>query len=433
MLMRERRAGRVHQMVEAALTGRGPVCSVRRRKGATTGAWSPSVAEAIDATRLSSLLGHIYQCAIDRFHWPVAMEEIRAELGCANASLDLVSLTDGCVLLHVDTNIPEPYSSLALDYGPELADLWGGADRLYALPLDEPAVLSRTVPSVARMREHRMFVEWAHPQGIDDVIALWLARDHGAVGVLGFGRAAAAGPPGDATLALARLLVPHLQRATAISRLLDLSALKGATFTSLFDTLSAPVFLVDDTVRVLHANDAARAIVRAGEPLRTRGGILRAAELGVSQALAVAVKASGDMSALHKKGMGIPVRCADGGVAALYVLPLSPIAERSFDPEPFPHAVAAVFMAQPSAAPVAEVAVVSALFGLTLAEARVFEGIAEGQSIADIADRLGVQESTVRTHLLRVYDKTGVRRQTDLVRMATALAAPVTAAPTTMA
>ncbi|HEY4188371.1 MAG TPA: PAS domain-containing protein, partial [Polyangia bacterium] len=226
------------------------------------------MAEAIDATRLSSLLGHIYQCAIDRSHWPVAMEEIRAELGCANASLDLVSVTDGCVLLHVDTNIAEPYSSLALDYGPELADLWGGADRLYGLPLDEPAVLSRTVPSVARMREHRMFVEWAHPQGIDDVLAIWLARDHGAVGVLGFGRAAAAGPPGDATLEMARLLVPHLQRATAISRLLDLAALKGATFASLFDTLSAPVFLVDDAVRVIHANDAARAIVRAGEPLR---------------------------------------------------------------------------------------------------------------------------------------------------------------------
>ncbi len=79
------------------------------------------------------------------------------------------------------------------------------------------------------MRRHPLFVDWAQPQGIDDMVAIWLARDREAVGSLAFGRTAAAGPVGEATLATARLLVPHLQRATAISRLLDLAALKGAT------------------------------------------------------------------------------------------------------------------------------------------------------------------------------------------------------------
>ncbi len=37
---------------------------------------------------------------------------------------------------------------------------------------------------------------------------------------------------------------------------------------------------------------------------------------------------------------------------------------------------------------------------------------------------LGVGVSTVRTHLLHIFDKTGVRRQADLVRMAAGLALP---------
>ena len=386
--------------------------------------------EGITAARLSPLIGHIYQCAIDRSHWPVAIEAIRIELGGANASLDLLSIREPRSLLHFNSNMPEPYASRMLDYAPQVADLWGGADRLRSLPLDEPAVLSRTVPSIARMYQHPMYVGWAQPQGINDVLAIWLARDGEAVGSLGFGWAAAAGPVGDETLATARLLVPHLQRATAISRLLDLATLTGATFTSLFDTLSTPVFLVDPAVRLVHANDAARAILSAGDPLRTRGGLLRAVEPGVSQALAVAVDACVNLDGLRKKGMGIPVRGRDGVVAALYVLPLLQVTEESFDSGRVPPAVAAVFMTQSSAMPVAEAGLVSALFGLTIAEARVFEGIAEGQSIAGIADRLGVQESTVRTHLLRVYDKTGLRRQTDLVRMASALAAPVSTAKT---
>lgn len=387
--------------------------------------------EAITAARLSSLIGHIYQCAIDRSHWPVAMEAIRTALGGANASLDLISVSEHRHLLHFNTNIAEPFASQLADHGPGFAEIWGGVDHVLALPMDEPAVLSRTVPSVERMRRHPLFVEWAQPQGIDDMVAIWLARDRGAVGSLAFGRAAAAGPVGDATLATARLLVPHLQRATAISRLLDLATLKGATFTSLLDTLSAPVFLVDRAVRLIHANDAAHAIVRSGDPLRIRGGALRAAEPGVSQALAVAVEASVDVEVLRRKGMGIPVRCGDGVVAALYVLPLMHVVETSFDLERFPQAVAAVFMARASPVPVAETGVVSTLFGLTSAEARVFEGIVEGRSITGIAERLGVRESTVRTHLLRVYDKTGLRRQTDLVRMASALAGPASTAPAT--
>ena len=66
-----------------------------------------------------------------------------------------------------------------------------------------------------------------------------------------------------------------------------------------------------------------------------------------------------------------------------------------------------------------------ALFGLTAAEAAVFEQIAAGRDVPRAAAALGVAQSTVRTHLLRIYDKTGVRRQAELVRLSASFSLPV--------
>jgi len=57
---------------------------------------------------------------------------------------------------------------------------------------------------------------------------------------------------------------------------------------------------------------------------------------------------------------------------------------------------------------------VAAAFGLTPAESRVAVQLAAGASVPETADTLGVARSTVRTHLLQVFQKVGVNRQQDL-------------------
>ena len=52
------------------------------------------------------------------------------------------------------------------------------------------------------------------------------------------------------------------------------------------------------------------------------------------------------------------------------------------------------------------------------------ELISEGHDITDAADQLGVAQSTVKTHLLRVYQKTGTRGQKDLSALARGIAVP---------
>jgi DNA-binding CsgD family transcriptional regulator len=61
---------------------------------------------------------------------------------------------------------------------------------------------------------------------------------------------------------------------------------------------------------------------------------------------------------------------------------------------------------------------------LTPAETRVFELICAGRKQADVAGELGIAASTVKTHLLQVFAKTGCKRQADLVKLAASLSSP---------
>lgn len=59
-------------------------------------------------------------------------------------------------------------------------------------------------------------------------------------------------------------------------------------------------------------------------------------------------------------------------------------------------------------------------YKLTPCEARMLDMLFDGCSVPQAARRLGVAPSTARTHLQRLFDKTGARRQGDLLRMVAA-------------
>ncbi len=65
------------------------------------------------------------------------------------------------------------------------------------------------------------------------------------------------------------------------------------------------------------------------------------------------------------------------------------------------------------------------LFGLTRAEAQVGAGLAQGGCLAEIAAALGISVTTARTHVARIFLKTGTRQQSQLVALVAAVQLPV--------
>jgi DNA-binding NarL/FixJ family response regulator len=84
---------------------------------------------------------------------------------------------------------------------------------------------------------------------------------------------------------------------------------------------------------------------------------------------------------------------------------------------------AVLLVSAPETQPLPSVETVSRLFDLTDAESRLAIALGEGLCIEDAAEKLGVTVSSARTYLKRVFSKTDVTRQAELVRLI--LAAPV--------
>ncbi len=380
--------------------------------------------EFISAERLSALVGMIYDAAIDPTLWLAAMEAIRAELNFHNSTLNLQALPSMAMLTNVTSNVPPEYLRVMErpDTGAQVIEAWGGVATLLSLSVDRPIVLTAVNPDFdPHTTSNRYFVDFARPQRIVDVLSICLARDAGALGTVAFGRHEDAGPIGEREVAVATLLIPHLQRAATINRMLDMAALKQASFAGTLDALATAVVLVGAGRQILYANPAAQRMLDCSQPIWSSNGVLAATTSGATRALAVAIShAAGQEGALARRGLGIPLREPDGASGVLHVMPLG--ARRT---ELDRDAVAAVFVTDIATPFVAPTQMVAALFDLTPAEARVFALIVARHTLVETAAALGIERSTVKTHLLRLYDKIGVRRQSELVQVAASLAPPI--------
>ncbi len=372
---------------------------------------------------MSDLIGRIYDCALDPAGWPDVLAEINTRLGFLQATLTLQAMPSGAVLLSVASGIPDDWLMRSAAYGPEVIEGWGGAARIAALPMEEPVLLSEVNPNMLEGSSRNAFYdEWYRPQGLLDTAAVALTRDAQSLATISLTRDETQGEIGLHDKDAIRLLAPHLRRAVTISRLLDVRAVAAATFESVIDRAGTPILITDGQLNLLHANDAAQSLLGARDPLMLSGQRLATVMPAATQALAMAVAQAGEDEAdIGRRGLGIPVLGGDGVARALHVLPLRGGVLR---PGLVNRAVAAIFVG--SAAPILQEsgALVGQLFGLSASESGVFDLIAQGLTPAETAKRLGVGVSTVRTHLLRIYAKTGTRRQADLVRMAAGLALP---------
>ena len=62
------------------------------------------------------------------------------------------------------------------------------------------------------------------------------------------------------------------------------------------------------------------------------------------------------------------------------------------------------------------------LFGLTAAEARFAQLIASGDTVEEVAEKMGIKLTTARSKLAVIFSKTETRRQTKLVALLSRIA-----------
>jgi DNA-binding CsgD family transcriptional regulator len=379
--------------------------------------------QSISVERLSNLIGAIYDCVITPERWAGVLEEICAEFGFATGVLSVVSLTNMRAGVNAVSGTDSAQMARnGIEYGADIIELWGGVERIQQYPLGEPIVQSQAVPREV-IFSNRYYLEWALPKGLFDAVAVGLVRDKMVVGNAIFSQHQSVGPVGDAQVGGLRLLAPHIRRAVTISNLFDMKTVEAATFAATVETLTVGVVLADEDSKIVHTNAAATAMLAAGHPILVRDGRIAVQSTTATSALQSAVaQAAKDEAALGQKGIGIPIPRPGGAPLVIHVLPLRRGHVRS---GLIQRAAAALFVTSASGPPQLPHDALTQLYDLTPAEIRIFELICEGQTRTTISALLGIATSTVKTHLIHVFEKTGCRRQIDLVRLAKSLTFPV--------
>jgi len=377
-------------------------------------------------TAFSHTVGSIYDCALDPARWPEAIREVCSATTCIAGVISVSDLTTGATRLQQHWNFERDWLDRMVLYGPEIAEMLKSVPDLQTRPIDEPVVCARDFDPAVVQRS-RYYNEWVRPQGVIDALNLTVLRQRDRMGSLAMSRHERDGAFTDRDIAILRLLAPHIRRAVAISDVLDMQAVTAGTFEASLDLIATGVVLVDADARVIHANRAARAMLTARSPIRSERGELRTNLPETTAALKAAIaKCAGNEAAIGSAGIGIPAPQADGDPALIHVLPLMSGDVRG---RIAPRASAALFISPAPDGMGSRAAALGTLFSLTPAEVRTLERLIAGDTLAEAAATLGVSITTVRTHLARIFDKTGTSRQAELIGLAAKFSPPVGRAP----
>lgn len=365
--------------------------------------------------RLSEIIGSIYDCVIAPNGWAATLSNIVDELNFATGALTVHDVATGGMNVHVTVGMDQKWLELTTLHAASAYDLWGGPVTFYRAPLEEPIMLSEATPR-SSWQGNPYYETVGKPRGMHDAAAITLVRDSRTVGVVALGQHERDGEIGEPVKSGLRLIAPHLRRAVVIGRLFEQEATAASTFSAVLEAVAAGVVLVDAQMRIVHANATAQTMLQSGDPIHDRGG-----KLAISNALANSVmlkavsQASLKEADLERRSIDIPARRIDGTPTVIQVLPLR---QRTLGSGLEQRTAAAVFVSNAADPPRLPADAMALLYNLTPAETRVFELIVEGKTPAEISGHLGLSLATVRTHLSRVFEKTGCARQAELVAMA---------------
>lgn len=351
---------------------------------------------------LSELVGMIYDAAEDPRRWGVFLESFGAAF---NAHIVQFEWSDPeNFLVELFGMSPRDQQNLSDYYwtvNPWLGEI-GDAKAGDAAP-------SHLVVPDFKYRETEYFRDYG--RRIDQYYGMagLIVKSASELGIIAVLRDRVAGPCSDEDADTLRLLVPHLARSLRLSSQFAYLKAESSILFEHLDRLAQGIVILDQLGRVVRANKMAEQIADK------RDGIYLSAREGLQAH-------TSEESSMLRKMIFNAVDVAKGNAASPggsltvsrplrrpWIVVVSPFRVSSRQ------GLAAVLLIDPERNPKPKATLISKLFGFTPAETKMAILLADGTCVEDAAAKLHITMNTARTHVKRMLDKSGLRRQTDLI------------------
>ena len=361
----------------------------------------------IDESTFAALINAIYEAAVDFGRWPDALRFISSVCASHTTVLTRQGASPGeswSLAPECDPAYYESYCSYYHGVNP----LW---QRAASAPSGTVLTDAMIIPKSELVRTE-FYNDFLVPQRLGSMLSAVALVEQGQQTVIATHRQDEFDP---GHIQLFQRLAPHLQRAVQLNTTLAGLEMRCEASAETLNRLQQGALLVDQSVGVVFANQEAERLLAAGDGLRVAKGVV-CANTAANTALLHALIAG---CARHgaEAGAGGSLRLSRGPDRAPLSLQVAPLRSEAPLFLMTERPVAILFVTDPDRKASSPIAWLQRRFGLTAAEAAFAGEIVAGAGIQAAADRLQISRSTGRTHLGRIFEKTGTHRQAELVRL----------------
>lgn len=362
------------------------------------------------------IVSALYDASLDSRRWGEALEMFRVLFQANFVTLILRSPDESNLGMMIAVGVEGGDKVTYLPYGHSMTPF-----------VNQPVDKVFTVEDLMTESEWRRmpyYQHWCAPVDVFHVMGADISTPDSGKLRFRITRSEAAPKFGALDRARCEALLPHLRRALHIHNLIDRSESLGTLYSQAIGRLSVGTLVLDETGKVLEQNLIARELLAANDGLKLVGGRLEASYPSDNRELQQLIRSafarhSGDpLTVASAMSVSRPSGQVNLGVVVEPV-PSQEWAEGKGQP------AVLVYIRDAAGKSQASTAAAKQLFNLTPAETALAMELANGLSLEEAAEALNIRRNTARAHLRSIFSKTGVRRQTELVRIILNSVAPL--------
>ncbi|WP_194790318.1 helix-turn-helix transcriptional regulator [Pseudomonas sp. UFMG81] len=365
--------------------------------------------QSLSLDAFSELVGQLYQGPLENIPWGSFLNQLNGLLHSKYVTFILRPPSTQVDGLMVNTNGTSTEATASYNKH------FYAMDPFVGLPNREVVALADYLPD-SELKQSEFFRNFLEPVGVFHILGVDINTCDGAQCRLRISRGHDDAAFGEHEKRLLAGFVPHLERSIKLHMQLNRIETERNLYAGAVDQMAVGTIILDETGKVLQTNQVAEKLLQEKDGIKQVNDGLQVGSARDTQEFRRLVRQAmlsqkGNLaSVVEAMRVSRPSGRADLGVIVRSV-PLATWSEGKQCP------TVVIFISDPEQQSSAPQEIVRALFDFTPAETQLAMLLANGLTLDEASEELGISRNTSRAHLRSTFSKTGVTRQTMLVRL----------------